>query len=179
MKFSVKFDSRQVNVALNDIKGKGVKKAKTLALNRAMKPEGKRLRKDLAAMVGVDADVLTDRVVVVDAKQRDKGAVAYVKTHPLRWPKVKAEPVAGGGVKLGNVKYNQAFFAQMPDGKEGYFQRRGRARLPIDQIGIDMVKPAARAVTKSEGRVLRSFQKHFPIYMQKEIDKVMAKRFKR
>lgn len=175
MKLIAEIDTAHILRAWKEIGQRGARKVSVQAINRAIKPEVGRIRKDVAeSLTGVTQRSLKGRFKVVKAHARNVSAALYMKAHKLRWPKLRVAKLKRG-VNFAGTHKPSAFFAVMKTGHQGYWERVGPGSTPIRELGLDLKPAIEKAFRRSERRVLKSFGDLFPPLMQKEAEKVMAK----
>lgn len=72
----------------------------------------------------------------------------------------------GAGIKVGRRHYPHGFVAQMPNGKWMAVQRKGRARLPLQELQVAIV-PAAQKAAQMAMRTVGS--REYPIELERAL----------
>ena len=66
------------------------------------------------------------------------------------------------GVRVGRRQFDHAFLATMPNGHQGVFRRRGKARLPIQEVRIVITGKMQEIMEDlSNGPALKQFETIF------------------
>ena len=181
MKLSAKWDSRGLKRYHKELGDSGLRRIHAKAINAGMAPQRSRIAKDVSGRLGVPAKYIRPRLTkLLRAKTRRMSAAYYAHYHALRYKDgVTYRPLARGGVKVGGVKYNESFYAIMPSGHEGWFQRRGSTPLPIDEVTIPLEDAMNRSLRTAELRAGGESIRALPGIARKEIARLQAKHAKK
>lgn len=181
VKFEANVRTRPIKKAWKEVSKAAARGASVSALNKAMAEEKKPVRKQIAADAGVNLNQIPKwKEKVFKAKAKNVATALYFNHTALRWPDIKVTPLKRGGVKFNkSVTYKSAFFARMPSGHEGYFQRRGPKATPIDELKI-IIKPwVEKAIASALRRMKPRFDQEFPGYLKKREAAIMKAALKR
>lgn len=176
MKLGVKFDSRGLKRYHKELGDSGLRRIGAKAINAGMGPQKRRIVATVAMKLGVPQKVIRPRLTkLLRAKARHWSAAYYAHGHPLRWKDGVTYKPSKGGVSVGGVKYQDAFFAEMPSGHRGWFQREGQSRTPIKEVTTKMIDAMLRALTEAELRAGGEMLRALPGIANKEIARLQAK----
>lgn len=162
--FSVRADTKAMTRHLKALP-QVIQKAQVQALNKTGAKINTQTVRATAKAVGVKQKFVRERVYFrgrLKASKNSLEAVILVKhagISALKLGNVKSQRgrkgVQGGaGIKIGKRRYPHGFVAQMPNGKWMAVQRKGRARLPIEELQVKIVphvQHAAAAALRTVG----------------------------
>lgn len=138
--FTITADMSEWTSALRRLKNRAVT-AQVRALNRSASTARTGMTRLVAADMQLKVSTVRDRIAIENASPSKLSAVlrASMKRVPLVEFGAKGpEPSRGKGrgvtAKTGARRYPHAFFATMRSGHRGVFQRKGKNRLPIDEL---------------------------------------------
>lgn len=126
----------------------GAERAIRTALNRTLTGAVTLTAKRIGETVTLKAGLIKDNIVTVKATNSQLGARMRMKSRRMPLAAFSTNPTAanmftqntGNGVSVKvfknrpTVRFRHAFFAQLSNGYIGLFERRGRNRLPIDEL---------------------------------------------
>lgn len=151
--FAIRADLRSVELALATVKN-GVPSAATRAINRTLTTVRAEAARDVAADIGVPVRQVAAAMVITKARFTDLRGVITITGRRIRLIDLNAtgpEPSrgAGSGVSYalggGRRRIGSAFIATMRSGHRGVFKRKGRTRLPIQELfGPSIPRVAAK-----------------------------------
>ena len=189
MSFSinVRAQTRDIERHLKAAPG-AIKRAQVQALNKTGAKVNTQTVRDTAKAVGVKQKFIRERIFFrgrLRATKNSLEAVILVKHAGI--PSMKLGNVqskrarkgrrGGAGIKVGKHYYPHGFVAQMPNGKWLAVQRKGRARLPLEELKVKIIPHAEQAAQ----RALRSVgRREYPIELERalkfQLSKIRSKR---
>lgn len=134
------------------------------AAHRALVKVGQWLQthslRELGQELGVKQEPLKKRFRVYPKRQ--KGQVTFwVGLDPIGIHRLGTPTVTSKGVKVNRKEYDKAFINPMKSSQLTVYKRRGRERLPIDQVKEDIDQQAMAVLERWESRVFTRFKEIF------------------
>lgn len=147
---SIKVDQKKVDeihALLDDIKS-GAETAIRRALNATLDGAVALTAQRIAGETTLKSGYIKGHITKVKAKNYKLGAAMRMESGKVPLAAFQTTPTAanfqlrdaGNGVSVkvwrnkGATRFRHAFFAVMPNGYVGIFERKGRARLPIEEL---------------------------------------------
>jgi len=165
MKFDVNFDGLDRTLLTLQALPRQIETASRRAVATVTRQTHREVLREMAAGAGVTQKLLRSRRRVLQRLpsrrqgNRPRGSV-WAGTRPLAAGYLVTSAQrrnlllgkrARGGARAGKHFFPGAFWAETATGHVGIFQRRGRARLPIDEQVVPLeIPPGAQARIKSE-----------------------------
>lgn len=135
---------------LTDIRA--TEKQVTLAAMRALNKTARWLRtqavREISAQQQIPQKLIRERLNILKANRRDLKAFIHTKLSSIPANKLGRLRQTPTGARAGKLMFTGAFVATMPSGKRSVFKRKGRARLPIQEIKLS-IRPTATAVIEN------------------------------
>lgn len=143
-------DQQQVDEIRTLLSGiqNGAERAIRTALNRTLTGAVTLTAKRIGETVTLKSGMIKDNIVATKATNNQLGAKMRMKSRRMPLAAFSTNPTAanmftrdtGNGVSVKvwknrpTVRFRHAFFAKLSNGYIGLFERRGRNRLPIDEL---------------------------------------------
>ena len=163
MRIRVGFDDRRLRRSLRRLQDREIQAATVQALNRTAPTLRTAISRGVAQETGFPVGVIRRRIKLIRARLGNLAAVLDTLVLPI--PLILARRVRDTrrrGVRSAAANVNEGFIATMPRGHRGVYVRRGKARLPIDEIKVsisDIVDEVGDEVLERRGPA--EFQKNF------------------
>lgn len=144
------------------------RKAAVRALNKTARWLRTQVTRDTARSLDVKVGAVRPGLVLLRARNsRPEAGVALAKTAGVIKAAALGTPrQTARGVRVGRRHWDHAFLADMPNGHQGVFRRRGKARLPIQEVQLVVTGRMANVMEDlSDGPALR----HFETLFQREL----------
>lgn len=139
-----------------------------LATVRALNKTARWLRTDIsrntAKDLNINVSLIRNNIKIQRAKRRNLEAVVGLDS---RSGVINAFDLGTArqdscGVRVGRRRFDRAFIARMNNGHTGVFRRKGKERLPINEVYLVITGKLAKQLEKMEdGKGTRQFQKVF------------------
>lgn len=150
MPVTIEFNPQQmaaVRSVLEDVRN-GAERAIRNALNKTLTGAVALTAKRIGETVTLKSGMIKDNITKDKAKNYRLGAMMQIKSPPMPLAAFTTNPTAanfqirktGNGVSVKvwkkgpSVRFRHAFFARMPNGYIGLYERRDKKRLPIDEM---------------------------------------------
>jgi hypothetical protein len=147
---NLQFNQGQIDAVyalLSDVKN-GAERAISRSLNRTLDGAVTLTAQRITGKVTLKSAYVKDHITKVKAKNYRLGAAMKMQSGKVPFAAFSTNPAPanfqvrdrGNGVSVkvwkdkSAVRFKHAFFAVMPNGYVGLFERRGRRRLPIDEL---------------------------------------------
>jgi Prophage minor tail protein Z (GPZ) len=134
------------------------------ALNKTARWTQTRVASETARSLNVKVGAIRAGLILVRAKKSRPESVVALKQSGgvLKASQLGSVSQNTNGVRAGKRQFDRAFKATMPNGHQGVFRRRGKTRLPIQEVQI-IVTGRMREVMEDllDGEVMKQFEKIF------------------
>jgi len=141
---------------------KQVDRAEKRAVRKATRFLAAEVRRELAKAHGIPQKVLRQRKRI--ALKPNRGQV-WVGTLPIAASHLGTPRQTRSGARVGRRRYDKAFVARMRSGHVGVFRRKGKSRLPIEEVREPL--PLARAAADA---ALRKTESRLPVLFLQELN---------
>lgn len=138
-----------------------IKKAAFRAINKTVRWLRPTVARSVAQDLKIKVGLVRNTLQTISAKRTDLNATVGL---PKRAGVIKAIDLGNArqtnrGVTSGKRQWDGAFIATMPTGHKGIFKRKGKSRLPINEIHLVITGRLADAMEEIErGSGLRQFK---------------------
>lgn len=137
-------------------------KAVVRALNKTVRWARTQVARDTAAALSVNVTPIKNSLMVNPAKRTKLEATlrlparsSVIKVAAMGSPKQNSK-----GVRVGKRQFDHAFMATMPTGHQGVFRRRGKTRLPIQEVQLVITGKMREVIDDLyDGHVRHQFEK--------------------
>ena len=115
-----------------------IKTATTRALNRTSRWAKTRVARETADILNIRVGLVKETLVIVKARQSTLEATVGLskKAGAIKAAKIGTVKQNKAGVRVGKKQFDRAFPATVKNGHFGAFRRKGKTRLPIQEVFI-------------------------------------------
>ena len=108
------------------------------AINKTARWARTQVARQTAKALSINVGAVRQGLVLVRAKQSNLHSVVGLSkgSGVIKAKQLGSVTQNASGVRVGNRQFDRAFLATMPNGHQGVFRRRGKARLPIQEVQI-------------------------------------------
>lgn len=170
MHYSFKGDLKKIRRRLKQHQQKCVVPAARTATNKTMSHFKKVSARKLKGELGLPIKTINGRLKISKAKGKDLRATLYALTAPVRVTDLKYSK-SKRGVRSSGRSFAHSFVATLQSGKVGVFNRKGKARLPIEHTKIEIY-------TQAKARLDSEFKQSRTVFIN-EFRKELARRLER
>ena len=108
------------------------------AINKTARWARTQVARQTAKALSVNVSAVRQGLVLVRAKQSNPHSVVGLSkgSGVIKAKQLGSVTQNASGVRAGRRQFDRAFLATMPNGHQGVFRRRGKARLPIQEVQL-------------------------------------------
>ena len=131
------------------------------ALNKTARWTRTQVASKTAKELSIKVSAVREGLVMVRAKQSNPQSVVGLSKNSgvIKAKELGSVSQNASGVRAGRRQFDRAFLATMPNGHQGVFRRRGKARLPIQEVQIVITGKMQQAMEDlSNGPALKQFE---------------------
>lgn len=143
---------------------KQLKVAATRALNKTARWARTQVASKTAKELSIKVGAVREGLILVRAKQSNPQSVVGLSQQSgvIKAKQLGSASQNSTGVRVGRRQFDHAFLAAMPNGHQGVFRRRGKARLPIQEVQIVITGKMQEIMEDlSNGPALKQFETIF------------------
>ena len=171
-RLDVPSDVAALNKRYTELERKLIPNAFNQATNEVMKKIKTKWVNLIAKKSGVAKKLITKRTTFLKATRRFTSAVIYIKTRAVELSEVgKLRRTKKSGIRVGRRHFPHGFVATMPGGRTGPYQRKGKDRLPIERINIEIETFIKRSERLYRIMAIKMFEPAFNRRMKEAIRK--------
>ncbi len=140
---------------------KQLKLAATRALNKTARWARTRVASETAKALSIKVGPVREGIVMARARQSNPQSVVGLSKNSgvIKAKQLGSVSQNASGVRAGRRQFDRAFLATMPNGHKGVFRRRGKARLPIQEVQIVITGKMQEIMEElSNGPALKQFE---------------------
>lgn len=182
MEFDHHITAHEVADLMIDVGDRLVDQAKNATTNKVLQQARTAIRKHVSGETGIPSRMLSKRMKLHNANRQRPTGRLFIGTMPVKAIDLSAKGIRAGGIAYGGkghrVQNDRAFKAQMHTGHIGIFQRRGKSRLPIDEVKVPF-HSAARSKAQSwmRNEAKGVYARVYPDQLKQRIQREVARRF--
>ena len=131
------------------------------ALNKTARWARTRVASETAKALSIKVGPVREGIVMARAKQSNPQSVVGLSKNSgvIKAKKLGSVSQNSSGVRAGRRQFDRAFLATMPNGHQGVFRRRGKARLPVQEVQIVITGKMQQVMEDlSNGPALKQFE---------------------
>lgn len=141
-----------------------IKKAAVRALNKTARWARPVLARDVAQDLRINVGLVRNGLSLfrANANRLQSGVGLHPRSGVIRAVDLASVRQTKTGVSARGRKWDHAFLATMPSGHTGVFKRRGKSRLPIDEVRLIFTGRLAKAMDElSDQQAFKRFETLF------------------
>jgi len=153
LSFSIKGDIHKMTQSLNRLQKTLVPTATITALNKTGTRIKTNVVRNLSTRTGIQQKILRKRIRIYKARRNRAVLTVWFGSYDITYAsftsKRSAVKTTKTGIRIGRRQFPGAFRATMKSGHTDYYQRTGKARLPIKKAAVSIEHDANAVMSKT------------------------------